>query len=106
MSIVVPPGVPAMTLERLKSQRQQILELAARHGAKDIRVFGSTAKGVENSQSDIDLLVDLEPGRSLLDLGKLLIDLQELLGCRVDLITVAGLHWYIRDRVLQEAVPL
>lgn len=96
-----------MTLEELVTQhRAEILAIARRHGARDVRIFGSTVRGEAGAESDVDLLVDLEPGRSLFDLGEMLMDLQDLLGCRVDLVTEAGLHWYIRDRVLEEAVPL
>jgi uncharacterized protein len=96
-----------MTLdELLKTHREEILAIAARHGARRVRIFGSTVRNEAGPQSDIDILVDLEPGRSLLDLGGLVMDLQELLGCRVDVVTEQGLHWYIRDRVLEEAVPL
>jgi hypothetical protein len=96
-----------MTLKDLMANRRSdILAIAARHGARNVRVFGSLARGEAGPNSDVDVLVDLEPGRSLLDLGGLLMDLQELLGCRVDVATEAGLHWYIRDRVLEEAVAL
>jgi predicted nucleotidyltransferase len=87
-------------------KRDEILRLAARHGASDIRVFGSVARGESDANSDIDLLVTLEPGRSLLDLGGLLMELRDLLGCNVDLVTERGLRPHIRDRVLSEAVPL
>ena len=90
----------------LQSHRVTILEIAQRHGATNVRVFGSTVRGEAGPESDLDVLVDLEPGRSLFDLGGLLVDLQELLQCRVDVTTAAGLHWYIRDRVLEEAVLL
>ena len=90
----------------LQTHRAKILQIAKRHGATNVRVFGSTVRGESGPESDLDVLVDLEPGRSLFDLGGLLIDLQELLHCRVDLTTKAGLHWYIRDRVLEEAVLL
>jgi predicted nucleotidyltransferase len=90
----------------LNLKRQQILELAARRGASHVRVFGSFARGQARLDSDVDFLVDLDPGRSLLDLGGLLMDLRDLLGREVDVVTAAGLHWYIRDRVLAEAVDL
>ncbi len=90
----------------LKEKRQDILRIAARHGVQDIRVFGSVARGDTGPDSDLDLLVELEPGRSLMDLGHLLMDLQDLLQCKVDVTTERGLHWYIRDKVLQEAVRL
>ena len=92
--------------ELLKRKRRGILRAAKLRGAGKIRVFGSVARGEAGPDSDIDLLVELEPGRSLLDLGGLLMDLQDLLGRRVELVTEGSLHWYIRDRVLKEAVPL
>lgn len=92
--------------ERLAAQRADILEVAARHGAHNVRVFGSVARGEAGELSDIDFLVSLEKGRSLLDLSGLLLDLQELLGCEVDVVPDDSLHWYIRDRVLREAMPL
>jgi len=96
-----------MRLQKLlKEKREDILRLATEHGAQHIRVFGSVARGEADDQSDIDFLVEMEPGRSLLDMGGLLMDLQELLGCQVDVVSVKGLKARIRDRVLQEAVPL
>jgi hypothetical protein len=86
--------------------RQEILRLAARRGARNVRVFGSAARGEAGAASDVDILVDLDPDRSLLDLGGPLMDLQDLLGRKVDVVTENALHWYVRDRVLQEAVPL
>jgi len=94
------------TRDLLQEKRDQILQVAAERGASNIRVFGSVARGEAGPESDIDLLVDLESDRSLLDLGGLLSDLEDLLGCRVDIVTEKGLHWYIRDRVLAEAKPL
>jgi len=94
-------------IERLlKSKREEILEIAARHGATNVRIFGSAARGEAGEESDIDLLVDVGPGRTPFFPGGLLADLEELLGCKVDIVTADGLHWYIRDRVLNEAVPL
>ncbi len=90
----------------LQTKREEILQTAARHGAVSVRVFGSVARGEEGPDSDVDFLVELEPGRSLLDHVALLQDLEDLLGCKVDVVEPEGLHWYIRDRVLQEAVPL
>ncbi|MFZ5453959.1 MAG: nucleotidyltransferase family protein [Thermodesulfobacteriota bacterium] len=92
--------------ELIKEKRQEILLLAARHGATNVRVFGSVARGEADAASDLDVLVDLEPGRSLLDLGGLLMDLQQLLGRDVDVVTEKGLRERIRERVLKEAVPL
>ena len=92
--------------ELLKVKREEILLLAAKHGARNVRIFGSVARGQAGAQSDLDVLVDLEPGHSLIDLGGFLMDLQELLGCKVDVVTEKGLRERIRDRVLREAVPL
>ncbi len=92
--------------ELIKENRQDILRIAAKYGAYNVRVFGSVVRGSAGPESDIDVLVDIEPGRSLLDLGGLLIELQELLGCNVDVVTEKGLKERIRDRVIREAVPL
>ncbi len=94
------------TVELLRAKRGEILAVAARRGAHHLRVFGSVARGEARPDSDVDFVVDLEPGRSLLDLGGLLMDLQALLGCRVDVVTERGLKERIRARVLQEAIPL
>ncbi len=100
-------GDSAMTMSKVVDEkRATILKLAAKHGARNVRVFGSVSRGEAGSQSDIDILVDLEPGRSLMDLGGLLMDLEDLLGRKVDVVTEKGLHWYIRDKVLKEAVRL
>jgi len=92
--------------ELIGSQKEQILALAAKYGAADVRVFGSVARGTADEQSDVDFLVKLAPGRSLLDLGGLLYELQQLLGRRVDVVTPAGLRHRIRERILEEAVPI
>jgi predicted nucleotidyltransferase len=92
--------------ELLKERREAILQIAARHGARNVRVFGSVARGEADEESDIDFLVEMEPGRSLMDLGGLLLDLQKLLGQNVDVVTERGLKPRIRERVLNEAVAL
>jgi len=92
--------------EIIGDKREAILALAAKYGASNVRVFGAVADGEANEASDVDFLVDMEPGRSLFDMGGLLMDLQDLLGRKVDVVTEAGLHWYIRDRVIQQARPL
>ena len=92
--------------ELLKEHREEILRVAARHGARNVRVFGSVARGEADEKSDIDVLVELEPGRSLLDLGGLWSELNDLLGGNVDVVTVNGVRERIRARVLKEAVPL
>ncbi|MBM3318457.1 MAG: nucleotidyltransferase family protein [Candidatus Eisenbacteria bacterium] len=96
-----------MEIEALvRSKRREILQIAARHGARRLRVFGSVARGDAAPDSDVDFLVDMEPGRSLFDLGAMLMDLQDLLNRRVDVVTEKGLRPRIRDRVLREAVLL
>jgi predicted nucleotidyltransferase len=92
--------------ELIRERREEILRAAGRHGASNLRVFGSVVRGEDGPDSDIDFLVTLEPGRSLLDQAALVEDLEELLGGRVDIVEDDALHWYIRDRVLQEALPL
>jgi uncharacterized protein len=93
-------------LPLLASKREAILSAARRRGAVNVRIFGSVARGDATASSDIDFLVDLEPGRSLLDLGGLLMDLEELLGTPVDVVTENGLRARLRERVLREAVSL
>jgi hypothetical protein len=93
-------------MEWLKAKREDILSIASRYGARNVRVFGSASRGQATSTSDVDILVDLEPGRSLLDLGGLLDDLQRVLGCSVDVVTPNTLRDNMRQTVLQEAVPL
>ena len=90
----------------LKEKREEILQIAAKHGARNVRIFGSIARGEADDRSDIDLLVDMDPGRSLLDMGGLLMELESLLARRVDMATSRGLKKRIRDRVLREAVAL
>jgi uncharacterized protein len=90
----------------LANKRTEILRIAERHGARSVRVFGSVVRHDADDRSDLDLLVDLEPGRSLFDLGGLLSELQESLACSVDVVTENGLRERIRERVLGEAVPL
>lgn len=94
------------SLEQLREKRDQILGIARRYGAQSIRVFGSRARGVADENSDVDLLVEFEPGRSLFDRANLKLDLQELLGTKVDVVTPNSIYWLIRRRILKEAVPL
>lgn len=96
-----------MTVEQLlEEKREEIFKIAAKHGARKVRVFGSVARGEADEKSDIDFLVEMEPGRSLFDLGGLQYELERLLGCPVDVVTERGLKARIRERVLREAVPL
>ena len=93
-------------VDLLKTKRDEILQLAARHGAHNVRVFGSVARGELTKDSDVDLLVDMEPECSLLDMVSFQVALQELLGRKVDVVTEASVYWLIRRRVLREARPL
>lgn len=90
----------------LQNKRDDILRVAAMHGARNVRVFGSVARGEADERSDIDLLVDMEEGRTLFDMGGLLMDLRELLHRDVDIVTEKGLKPRMRERVLREAKPL
>lgn len=90
----------------LQTKRQEILALAARHGARNLRVFGSFARGEAHSTSDVDFLVELNPGATLIDLGSLQMDLQDLLGRKVDVVEPDALHQAIRGQILREAIPL
>lgn len=95
-----------MTLEEVRSQREIILEIASRHGARNVRLFGSTARGSSDKESDIDLLVELEAGRTLFDLGGLLMELQRATGVRVDVAIDRMLRPEARLKVKREAIPL
>ncbi len=95
-----------VTAKLLKTKREQILRIATKHGARNVRVFGSVAKGEARPDSDLDFLVEMEAGRSLFDLARLTVDLEDLLRCEVDLVEQKALHWYVRERILEEAVPL
>ena len=90
----------------LKEKRQAIMALAAKHGAHSVRVFGSVARGDSGTESDVDLLVKMEEGRSLLDLSAMTLDLKELLGVNVDVVSEDGLYWLLRRKILKEARPL
>lgn len=90
----------------LKQKREEILYLAAQHGASNIRIFGSVARNEEREDSDIDFLVDMESDRSLLDRIGLIQDLEDLLGRKVDVATVKGLRESFRERIITQAIPL
>lgn len=91
---------------RLQDKRREILQIAASHGAHNVRLFGSVARGEDHPRSDVDLLVEMDSGRSLLDLVALGQDLEELLDRKVDVLTDTSLHDALRDRILAEARPL
>lgn len=90
----------------LKSRREDILRIAAKHGAHNVRVFGSVARGEADSQSDIDLLVEFKRGTTLLGHAALAQELEDLLGVKVDVVSERGLRDRVRERVLREAVAI
>lgn len=92
--------------ELLHLKKEEVQRIARQHGATNLRVFGSVARGEAKEGSDLDLLVEMEPGRSLLDLVAIKQDLEDLLGCKVDVVTEAAVSPYLRARVVNEAVLL
>jgi uncharacterized protein len=92
--------------ELLREKREKILQIAAAHGARNVRVFGSVVRGEADEASDIDLLVTLQPGTTLLDHAALILELEDLLGCKVDVASDRGLRPRVRERVMSEAMPL
>ena len=95
-----------VTREGIRQQREAILRIASRYGARDVRIFGSVARGDAGEGSDVDLIVRFEKGRSLFDHGGLVMDLQELLGMKVDVISEGGMRERFRNHVMKEAIPL
>lgn len=99
-------GAASRTLAGLRERADELIALARQRGAQRIWVFGSVARGAPEPANDVDLLVEFAPGTSLLDHGELLADLSDALGCRVDLVSLAGLRGRARERILAEAVAL
>jgi uncharacterized protein len=95
-----------MTLDDIRARKNRILEIAARHGASNVRVFGSVARGEAGPESDLDVLVDLAPERSLLDHVGLQQELEELLGRRVHVVVEGGVSPHLHERICEEALPL
>jgi len=93
-------------LHQVRSRRETILQLAAKYGIRRVRLFGSVARGNAGPESDLDVLVDFEPGRSLLDQVGFEQDLEALLGCRVEVVAEGGISPYLEARILHEATPL
>ena len=90
----------------IEQHRQQILDIAEQHGVLNVRVFGSMARGDAKEASDVDLLVRVSPGTSGFMLGGFQIEVQELLGCKVDIVTDGGIYHMLKERILDEAIPL
>jgi predicted nucleotidyltransferase len=95
-----------VTIEQVYEKRDEILRIAAKHGARDVRIFGSVARGDADEDSDVDLLVEVGPTTSSWFPAGLILDLEELLGRPVEVVTERGLSPYLRDRVLREAIRL
>ncbi len=96
-----------MKIHDIRAKRSQIVQLTEKYGVANVRIFGSVARGESTADSDLDLLIDVvDLSRFSWGGGGLVADLENLLGCEVDLVTTKGLHWYIRDKILDEAVPL
>jgi predicted nucleotidyltransferase len=90
----------------LSTKRDEILRIASDHGAKNLRLFGSVSRGEATEKSDVDILVKLEPGRTLLDIVAIKQDLEDLLGCNVDVVTEDAVSPYIREQILKDAISL
>jgi predicted nucleotidyltransferase len=95
-----------LTLEQVRTRRADILQLAERYGMRRVRVFGSVARGETHAESDVDFLVEVERGRSLLDLAGFELDLKDLLGCEVDVVSEGGMSPYMAPYIMAEATPL
>jgi uncharacterized protein len=95
-----------MKIEELKERREKILDIAERHGARRVQIFGSLARAESERHSDVDFLVELEPGKSLLDLIAMKQDLEDLLECKVDVVTKRAVSPYIRDEIVAQAISL
>jgi uncharacterized protein len=95
-----------MLASLLRKHRKRILELAKQHGVEKVRLFGSVVRGEDTETSDIDFLIELAPGRSLLDRIAFIQDMEDLLGRKVDAVTLPGIHETFRDHILAEAAPL
>jgi uncharacterized protein len=106
LAVGVGGKVSRMPLGTVAQKTAEIRHLARVHGVRHLRVFGSWGRGEARAKSDLDLLVDLQPGRDLLDLAGFKLDLEEVLGCRVDVVTERSLSPYLRERILAEARPL
>ena len=94
------------TLSEIRALRDEILAIAGSYGAHNIRIFGSYVRGEQKPDSDLDLVADIDKDRSLLDQAALIRELEEILNVKVDLVEPVCLHWYIKDKIMKEAIPL
>lgn len=94
------------TIVNIQAMKDEIIAVAQSHGAHNIRIFGSFVRGDQRAESDLDLLADIDPDKSLIDQAALIRELEELLGIKVDLVEPVCLHRYIKDAIMQEAIPL
>ena len=92
--------------QQVRDRREDILRIASKYGASNVRLFGSVARGEATEESDVDFLVEIEPGRSLMDLAGLHVDLEELLGRKVEVVPDDSIYWLLRRKILREAQPL
>lgn len=106
MAIDQPAGRRRVTVAELRTRSAELMRIGERYGISNIRVFGSVARGEAGSDSDLDLLVDVAPGRGYFDMAGFALDVEQLLGVYTEVATVAGLKARIRDRVTAEAIPL
>lgn len=95
-----------VTMDDIRSRREDILRISAKHGARNVRIFGSVVRGQATEGSDIDVLVHMDEDRSLLDQIALMHELEDLLGCKVDVVEDDAVYRQIRDRVLSESMAL
>ena len=93
-------------LSDIQALREEIIAVAKDHGAHNIRIFGSFVRGEQKKESDLDLLADIDPDKSLIDQAALIRELEELLHIKVDLVEPDCLHWFIKENIMQEAIPL
>lgn len=94
------------SINDIRNRLEEVNAICTKHGASNLRIFGSTARGDETPQSDVDFLVDFERGRGVLQLMALEMELEQLLGAKVEVLTVGGLSPFLKDRILTEAIPV
>ncbi len=95
-----------MTLSDILARKEEIKRIAEKHGAHNVRVFGSVVHNKTTPESDVDILINMELGRSLLDRASIQLELEQMLGCKVDVVSERGLRDRVRDHILKEALSL